>query len=211
MTTPARTNGQRPPEEIQAEIERTRGELDRTLSALEERLTPGQLVDQAYGYLRRSGARQYFEHLGESVRRDPIPLALVGIGLAWLMVADRQRPLQPREPSSGGMRETMSHGARRAAESAHAVRDAASQAALRARHQAERARSGYHRLVEEQPLALGAVGLAIGALLGGIAPGSMPDDAPNAADDASSDDRAARAGAAGAGPLDSSGADDPVV
>ena len=47
-----RHNGDRSPDEILAGIERTRSELDSTLSAIEHRLTPGQLVDQGLDYLR---------------------------------------------------------------------------------------------------------------------------------------------------------------
>ena len=65
-------NGQRRPEEIEAEIERTRSELDETLSAIERRLTPGQIVDQGLDYLRGSSAREYVRNLGESVKREPI-------------------------------------------------------------------------------------------------------------------------------------------
>ena len=91
-----RHNGHREPEQIQADIERTRSELDHTLSAIEQRLTPGQLVDQGLDYLRRHGAKEYVANLGEAVKRDPLPLAFVGIGLAWLMASDRGRSGEPR-------------------------------------------------------------------------------------------------------------------
>jgi hypothetical protein len=83
-----RTNGQRSPEEIQADIERTRANLDETLTAIEHKLNPSQLFDQGVDYLRHSGAREYVSNLGESAKQEPIPLALVGIGLAWLMLSN---------------------------------------------------------------------------------------------------------------------------
>src|SRR4051794_23165308 len=82
-------NGQRRPEDIQAEIARTRSEMDATLSAIEQRLTPGQLVDQGLDYLRRSGAREFASNLGTSVKDNPLPVSLVGIGLAWLMATGK--------------------------------------------------------------------------------------------------------------------------
>jgi hypothetical protein len=93
-------NGSRRPEEIEAEIQRTRSELDETLSAIERRLTPGQMVDQGLEYLRGSSAREYMRNLGASVKREPIPLVLVGVGLAWLMLSDR-RSRSPSYDESG--------------------------------------------------------------------------------------------------------------
>ena len=76
---------QRRPEEIEAEIARTRGDMNATLSAIEQRLTPGQLVDQGLAYVRHSGANEFVSNLGGSVKNNPIPVALMGIGIAWLM------------------------------------------------------------------------------------------------------------------------------
>jgi hypothetical protein len=50
------------------------------------------------------------------------------------------------------------------------MRDRASNVAGSAKEQWERARGGLDYLVNEQPLALGAIGLAIGAVLGAAAP-----------------------------------------
>lgn len=82
-------NGDRRPEEIQAEIERTRTDLNHTLSAIEQRLNPSELFDRGFDYVRHSGAREYVVNLGAAARQDPLPLALVGVGLAWLMVSSR--------------------------------------------------------------------------------------------------------------------------
>ena len=50
------------------------------------------------------------------------------------------------------------------------MRDRAAQVTDTAREQWQRARGGMDYLVHEQPLALGAIGLAIGAVLGAAAP-----------------------------------------
>jgi hypothetical protein len=199
-----RHNGQtRSPAEIQAEIERTRSELDQTLSAIERRLTPGQLVDQGLDYLKRSGAKEYVDHLGESVKSDPLPLALVGVGLAWLMMSDRGRTRYAAHPSAAEAAASVgervaqtthevgeaAHAARaRLGETARAARERASRVARGAREQAERVRGGYERLVDEQPLALGAIGFALGALLAATTPRTRLDErlagAAAASDDA---------------------------
>ncbi|HET7297762.1 MAG TPA: DUF3618 domain-containing protein, partial [Burkholderiales bacterium] len=71
-------NGGRRPEQILTEIYRTRDELEKTLVAIEHRLTPGQLVDQGLDYLRHSGANEFVHNLGGAAKQNPLPVALVG-------------------------------------------------------------------------------------------------------------------------------------
>ena len=215
----------RRPEEIQAEIERTRSDLNQTLSAIESRLNPSELFDQGVDYLRRSGAREYVVNLGAAARQDPLPLALVGVGLAWLMMSGRDgsRVDRVRVGSPGpsidevrtGVRDTVagvrdsvsgavsgvkdvvasvrdkvssvrdsasrtsqkiSDTKQRIGQTAQAARDKAGEVGSVARERADRVRSGFDRLVNEQPLALGAVGLAVGAVLAATAPRTRQED-----------------------------------
>ncbi len=39
----------------------------------------------------RETGGEFTLNLGRTVRANPLPVALLGIGLGWLMVADRQR------------------------------------------------------------------------------------------------------------------------
>jgi ElaB/YqjD/DUF883 family membrane-anchored ribosome-binding protein len=175
-------NGGRRPEQILTEIHRTRDELERTLSAIEHRLTPGQLVDQSIDYLRHSGANEFVHNLGGAAKQNPLPVALVGIGLAWLMALGRQ-PAQNygssvstsslRERASGAMEsasETLASTKERISGNVTSMRERASEVTDTAREQWQRARGGLDYLVQEQPLVLGAIGLAIGAVLGAAAP-----------------------------------------
>jgi ElaB/YqjD/DUF883 family membrane-anchored ribosome-binding protein len=171
-------NGGRRPEQIMTEIDRTRGELERTLSAIEHRLTPGQLVDQGVDYLRHSGANEFVHNLGGAAKQNPLPVALVGIGLAWLMALGRQPARQEsmssvRDKASGAIQsasETLASTRERISGNVTSMRERASQVGDTAREQWERARGGLDYLVHEQPLALGAIGLALGAVLGAAAP-----------------------------------------
>jgi ElaB/YqjD/DUF883 family membrane-anchored ribosome-binding protein len=172
------SNGGKHPNEILAEIDRTRDEMDRTLAAIEQRLTPGQLVDQGLDYLRQSGANEFVQNLGGAAKQNPMPVAVTAIGLAWLMALGRQ-PAQPNygPTSSSGLREGMSSMRDKASGMMHSASDTLSSARgsmsdtmNTARDQWQRARSGIDSLVNEQPLALGAIGLAIGAILGAAAP-----------------------------------------
>ena len=153
-------NGSRRPHEIQAEIEHTRRQMDGTLSAIEQRLTPGQLVDQGLSYLKNSGGAEFVGNLGDQAKQNPLPVALVGIGLAWLM-ATRQSPgAQPEYDSSRpGLGERASQAKAKLGEVGETTRQ-----------RVAAAKSGLDTLLHEQPLALGAVGLAIGALAAALAP-----------------------------------------
>lgn len=75
--------------EIRQDIERTRAEMDETVDALERRLSPGQVFDEAWQLFRREG-----RGAGDVVRDHPVPLALMGLGVAWLAVerATADRP-----------------------------------------------------------------------------------------------------------------------
>jgi hypothetical protein len=160
-------NGTRRPEEILAEIHRTRDEMDHTLQAIEHRLTPGQLVDQGLEYLKKSGAREYVSNLSGSVKTHPLPATLTGIGIAWLMaVGNKQPSQQPSSAQSGlGLGERM-----------QSAKDRASQIGSSAREQLDRARGGWDSMVNEHPLALGAIGLAIGAVVAAMAPRTQKED-----------------------------------
>jgi Protein of unknown function (DUF3618) len=91
MNTHSSTDpGTKSPEEVQREVRESRGEVEETLEAIEERLSPGKLFDQAVDYMRSSGGTDFLRNLGTRVRDNPIPVALVGTGLAWLMLSGTQ-------------------------------------------------------------------------------------------------------------------------
>jgi ElaB/YqjD/DUF883 family membrane-anchored ribosome-binding protein len=80
------------PEQIQRDIERTRAEMGNTLDTIREKLSPGQLVDEALDYLKRNAPGQFANNLGETVKQNPVPVSLIGIGIAWLMMAGSRDP-----------------------------------------------------------------------------------------------------------------------
>jgi hypothetical protein len=73
--------GERSSDEIRRDIERTRSEMDETVDALEQRLSPGQMLDEAWHLLKSQGGGA-----GDVVRDHPVPLALMGLGVAWLAI-----------------------------------------------------------------------------------------------------------------------------
>ena len=74
--------GRRTPEQIEHELEETRSEISRTIEAIQHRISPGQLANDAYGYLRDSGGGDFAKNLGSAAKNNPVPIVLVGLGLA---------------------------------------------------------------------------------------------------------------------------------
>ena len=192
---------QRSPAEIEAEIARVRRSMDTTLTEIEGRLTTSQLVDQGIDYLRHSSAREFVSNLGTSVKHNPLSVTLVGIGLAWLVFSGRRGALHaqpgayddssslPERAGDALDRVTQKaasarEGAVRSAQAvserwahaATAMRDRARHAAQSGRQQAERARRGFDYMRREQPLALGAIGLAVGAVIAAAVPRTRHED-----------------------------------
>jgi hypothetical protein len=123
----SRTAGEADPEEIRAEIRETRERMGDNLEQLGERLSPGHLKDQVKQGIRdatigkvenmaQSAADQMDEarqSIGEArrtitdtLRENPIPAAMAGIGLGWLVYNARQQgsPRSSRFSRSYGRR-----------------------------------------------------------------------------------------------------------
>ncbi|MEC9482991.1 MAG: DUF3618 domain-containing protein [Halomonas sp.] len=90
----------RKPEDIESDISQTRAHLDETLQELEDRLSPRQFMDSAYNYLREGGADEFLSNLGRTIKENPVPVLLTGIGLGWLMMAYRKGATMPHGPES---------------------------------------------------------------------------------------------------------------
>ncbi|MBV8888769.1 MAG: DUF3618 domain-containing protein [Alphaproteobacteria bacterium] len=76
----------RSPAEIEAEIGRTRSELGLTLNALERKLAARQLVEKGFDMLKDSIDSSAVVQRGmETIRDNPIPVALIGLGVTWLI------------------------------------------------------------------------------------------------------------------------------
>lgn len=91
--------------QIRREIERTRAEMDTTFDALESKLTPSQLLGEAWS-LTKGGSTAGASKLWQIARQYPLPSAVIGLGLGWLMMESsrnedsgrdqRSRPRSPR-------------------------------------------------------------------------------------------------------------------
>ncbi|QOR37667.1 DUF3618 domain-containing protein [Billgrantia diversa] len=77
-------------DEIEHEIHQTRARLDETLHEIEERFSPQKLMNTTYDYLRHGGAEDAVTSIGRAIRENPLPVMVTGIGLGWLLLAQRR-------------------------------------------------------------------------------------------------------------------------
>jgi hypothetical protein len=210
--------------QAEREAEAARARLENSLDALRGSLSPGSLFDETLTYARNSGGAEFARNLGRQARDNPLPIALIGAGIAWLMLArgngaehDRHAESRFRAASdrfgdsaaeaTDSMTGTASDLASQAGDAIGAARDraaatldsmseSASQATQRLRrgmHDASdraavvgrKVKDGVTTILEEQPLVLGALGLAIGAAMGAAFPSTrFEDDIAGAQSDA---------------------------
>jgi ElaB/YqjD/DUF883 family membrane-anchored ribosome-binding protein len=107
-------------EEIRTEIEQTRAEMSQTIDAIQERLSPHRLAQEAQESVKETvrdatigraermmneatdkaeewvdnasdTARDFGMSFMDTVRANPVPAALAGIGLGWLFMSARNR------------------------------------------------------------------------------------------------------------------------
>ena len=78
----------RSPEEIERDLARTRAQLDQTLDAIQSKLTPGELFEEGLTFFKQSGTG---DRMLRTVRENPLPVLVIGVGLLWLLVAGSRR------------------------------------------------------------------------------------------------------------------------
>jgi hypothetical protein len=85
--------------ELEREVAAERTRVEETIDAIQRRLTPGQLVDEVLHHTQRTGS-DFASNLGKTISANPIPAALLGIGLVWLLLAQRPPAAAPPPPAS---------------------------------------------------------------------------------------------------------------
>ncbi|WP_366657844.1 DUF3618 domain-containing protein [Fodinicurvata sp. EGI_FJ10296] len=216
--------------ELEREVEHERELLTRTLDDIREKLSLGQIMDQAVRYARESGGGEFTRNLGRSVRDNPLPVAFIGVGIGWHLLSGRMdhdgsdrshgrygidshgdsthgshgggavSSVRDRASSMGSQisdeashakdaisgavasargwvssaRGSADHARHGLSDRAHDVSHRASEMAGDARHRmhdvSDRAQNGIARMAREQPLVLGAIGLAAGAAIAAMFP-----------------------------------------
>jgi len=176
---------QREPEELQREADAIRADMDRTLNALERKLSPRQLLDRSLTFMQENGG-DVLEKIGATVKQHPLPLLLTSAGLIWLAAASRssskRRWDSPSTSPRSGDFDTASQSfsssssqlgsglKRRANRTLDATRQRASRTLDATRERTQELGQNLNSLVREQPLVCGAVALAVGAIVGAAFP-----------------------------------------
>ena len=80
--------------EIRHDIRRTQREISMTLDAIQERLSPRYIMQQTKDSVRRAGVTTSKRFI-DKVRDNPIPAAMVGVGL-WFLMRDKEDDYDPR-------------------------------------------------------------------------------------------------------------------
>lgn len=189
-------------QEIRAEIEHTREEMSETIEAIQERLQPGNIVAGASERVRAAAtekvrnmadsasetARNAMERTREMTgdfaeigRQNTIPAAMIGVGVAWLLI-DRFREGQShrswdrwnRDRGSyryGGAENDSSdryyrQGVSGWSDTSDRLASGARDAGRAARRTGRQAQNQLQRLMRENPLMAGAAAAVIGAAVG---------------------------------------------
>ena len=80
---------------IEQDLARTRARMDSRLDELQDHLSPKQMLNDAFAYFRGGDGADFTQDLVSRARANPLPVALVGVGIAWLMASSHSRPSAP--------------------------------------------------------------------------------------------------------------------
>lgn len=70
--------------DLEREVAAQRDRVEARIGEIKDKLSPGQLLDEALSYTKHGGAH-FASNLGSQITANPLPAALVGVGLAWLI------------------------------------------------------------------------------------------------------------------------------
>lgn len=193
--------------ELEREVEEARGRIDQTVEALKDKMQPREMFDEATRMMG-GASNKVLTTAVDQLKENPIPIALIGLGVAWLAISQTRRRQAGDEYAPGyyetyegydegeglkaklkarvdSAKEKLSGAAERARESLTQARTSAADGAELARGRAaelaatarakageysEVARQRFSDTLENEPLVIGAIGLALGAAIGASLP-----------------------------------------
>lgn len=181
--------------EVERDVEASRGNLDRTVDALREKMTPGQLFDEASRAMGGAG-QQVLSKFVEQAKENPMPLAVMGLGLAWLMTNSGKThaaatpsygaayafsapgsDLSDKVHAVGDKAGELVSGAReKVSEASASIGELGRSAANRASQYTDKAQRSFTQILEREPLLMGAAGLLVGAAIGAALPPTDVED-----------------------------------
>ena len=85
-------------DQIERDLAQTRARMDRRLDELGDRLQPNQLVNDALAQVTGGDGADFAQTLIAKARANPVPAALAGIGIAWLLASSQNKAARRAEP-----------------------------------------------------------------------------------------------------------------
>jgi hypothetical protein len=122
-------------EQLERDTESCRRQLADTLDELRARMTPGEVVDQLVDYAKDTTGGLFFQNLKQQVADNPLPVALMSAGFAWLMCGKGMSASRLRQSTAsvaGKGRAWLSDSAEAAAAGRHEAAEQLSEAGSRA-------------------------------------------------------------------------------
>jgi hypothetical protein len=161
-------------DEIRQEIQQIRDEMEHTIMAIQERISPQHLMDQAREAVQEvmhGAAEDAAQNVRDSaanagsaalrvIREHPIPVAVAGLGVSWLLTHRpdpahaRQTVTEARDQIGGAVGDAVNR-----------AQDATQQIGSQGATGANRAGGLLHQAIHDNPLAVGTAVLALGAVV----------------------------------------------
>jgi ElaB/YqjD/DUF883 family membrane-anchored ribosome-binding protein len=183
--------------ELAREADIARANVSETAQSIRDKMTPGQLIDEFTSVFSGGDSSAALQHLKSQIRDNPLPLTLVGAGLAWLMLGQGSSPngtayAHTRSPNgilstssdkglgtSAGEMVTNAAGfvASTAQDAADVMREGAADLGDRVKSTAgTQALQSAQQFLQQDPLVLAALGVALGTAIGTLLPHTSLED-----------------------------------
>jgi len=88
--------------ELEMDAQAARARVADTAESIRSKMTPGQLIDEFTGLFAGGDGAVALTNLKMQIRDNPLPLTMVGAGLAWLMLGGGASDNSPPAPRSAG-------------------------------------------------------------------------------------------------------------
>lgn len=178
-----KSDGTKSPKRLEDEVDQARARVGRSASELSDRLSPGELIDQALGMAREHGG-ELGRNLGAQVKNNPLPMILTSVGISWMIMSSGKngaaRPYDQHATSTNkdgrGFKDALGDAAAKSRDKASAVGDRMHDASENVMESAQNARESLVQFYRDQPLIAGSLGIAIGAALGALVPPTEIED-----------------------------------
>ncbi|MBB5713030.1 DUF3618 domain-containing protein [Sphingomonas xinjiangensis] len=87
-------------DQIEHDLERTRARMDQRLDALQDKMSPAQIVNDAFSHVAGTDGATFTDNLIARAKANPAAVALVCAGFAWLMMPRRHSEDAGLEPAN---------------------------------------------------------------------------------------------------------------